>query len=229
MSCTIRSLLEDALYLSIADREFSPVEPDGSQINAALNLFVDIIDVYRDQIPFWTEKEINNESELENVGASKINFVEYLLGTVVYGLTALNQQEFSHVATVVGLRAIPSWYWFDEAADAIRVYPLPQTSNNKFIIGFTPLEMVENLDQVIPSSITNFMQLFLKYEVAKNLCNIYNVEWSVLKEKTRLDYWQKLLILSQNKITQPMKPRLKARRYPVPWLAYLSGNVPTGG
>jgi hypothetical protein len=226
MGATVRTLLENALYLSVADREFSPVEPDGSQINVALNRLVDALDTFRDQVPYYDERIINGEAELLNINASAINFVDYLLGNVIYNMEGLTQIEFSRVAVITDLRAIPSYYWLDEANNALRVYPLPQTTSDIFIIGFKPILTVTTLDESLPTGLTPFMKLFLEYEIAKGMCDIYTVPWSQQKEVSRMSYYNKLLQNSQNMISEPDKPNLRNQGVPVPWLAYLSGNTP---
>lgn len=223
---TVQDLLESALYLSKSDREFSPVEPDGSDINTALNQFILILDAYRYQVPYWTEKFLNDESELENINASKINYVNYLLGTTIQTLRELNQKEFSEFATVLDLRGVPEAFWFNEANNRLQVYPLPESASRRFQIGFTPLNMVSSLQQKLPSSLPLFAQLFLQYELAAVLCTIYNIPWSPLKETFRKQYYAKLIMNSQQKPTQPIKSRWGARQYGVPYLAYISGNTP---
>jgi len=228
MGSSVRTLLENGLYLSIADREYNPVEPDGSQINVALNHFVKLLDIYRDQVPFWQTKTLDGEAALINVGASAINYVQYFIGKsrVAYNLKPLTQNEFSSVETVKDLRAIPEWFWWDEGADTILVYPLPQNSDDQFIIGFKPLNIVNCLDESLDQSLKPFMQAFLEYELARHLSNEYTVPWTPNKEVTRQFYYKKLLANGQYRISQPVKPSLTRRQSNVPWLAYLSGQTP---
>lgn len=226
MALKLRDLLNDALYLSVADEEFSPVETDGSQINRASRIFDLVISQYQEQIPYNTEKVLNGESELQGIGAASINTMDYLLGNVVINMRPVTQDEYSNIALVVGLRSTPYWYWHDKANDAIRVYPLPSDPSNKFVIGYRPLISETRLDDELPSSITLFMQQFLIYKIASNLCAHYNIPWSQLKQAQLTDAYQQMLENSQLKPTRPQKPQLKGSRYPVPWLAYLSGNTP---
>lgn len=229
MAISVRDLVEKGMYLSISDREFSPIEPDGSKINAALDIFQRLIDQYRQQIPFFTEKTLNGEDELLNVDAAYVNAMDYILGNVVYNMTRLTQEEFSRVALVIGLRSIPSWFWHDQANNSIRVYPLPQSSSDKFIIGYRPSQSYTNMDEKISSSITPFMQQFLIYELAQNLCNEFNVTWTPSKESMRVRAYKMLLSNSELRPSTPNKPQLKSSGMPTPWLAYLSGNTPGGG
>ena len=228
MGITLRTLLEEALYLSIADREFLPIEPNGSQINVASDIFERLLSQYENQIPFYTEKVINGEAELLNVNAQYVNAMDYLLGNVVYNMTPVTQEEFSRVALIVGLRAIPSWFWLDRANNAIRVYPLPQSTSDTFVIGYRPLEGFSRLEEQLATSVTPFMQEFLIYALAHKLCDQYNIPWTPQKQATKQEAYRMLLNNSENRPSLPVKTRLKADPLPVPWLAYLSGNTPGG-
>ena len=229
MTNTVRTLLEDGLYLSVADREYSPVEPDGSQINQALNSFIQIFDAFRQQIPFWDFKTLNGEAELVNVQASIINDLRYQVGNTTYPIKQVTQMEFAEFETVIGLRGLPEIFWFNKTTQTILVYPLADISTRKFIMGFLPLITISNLDQPLPASIPSFFQGFLKYQLASELCDYYTVPWSAKKEASRLFYYEKLLQISQRKPSLPLLRRLKKTLYPIPYLAYLSGNLPPGG
>ncbi len=226
---TTRTLLNNALYLSIADREFSAAEPSGSQINAALDRLIEILDIYKDQVPYWSTLETSNISDLDDVNMAHINYMQYVLGTVLYPMQALNQEMFSRINLIVNLRSIPSWYFHDKQNNKISVYPNPETTSDKFIIGFIPTINVTNLDEELPSSVTNFYRLFLEYEVARGLCDIYSVPWIEQKERSRGSYYKKLLDNAQRAPSAPRKPMIGGRRQTVPWLSYLSGNFPGGG
>lgn len=227
MAASVSALLTNALSLAgLADTEFSPVEPSGSQINVALNYFTQILDTYRDEVPFWDEKFLEGEDELKNIGASAINFVEYLIDSTFFGLKACTQKEFADVESILNLRAIPEWYWFDEGNQELRVYPLPDQSGRRFLIGFRPLPEAISLKEALPKSVKPFMQLFLQYEVASVLTDHYKLPWTQKQDQKRLEYLQKLHDNTENAPSVPRHRSLKAPTYPVPSLAYISGNTP---
>lgn len=232
MAVTIRTTLENAMYLSISDREHSPVDPSGSRINVAFNSYMNLLDVYRNEVPFLETKTINGESELLNIGATFVNSLVYFVsgsGNVTYPLTPVTQEAFERLSGVVDLRALPVYYWHDVANDLVKVYPLPQSTSDKFTMGFLPILTVSDLDKQLPSAITPFMQFFLEYELARVLCAQYNVPWTTLKETLRQDYLTKLMDNAQKAITPSAKERLMNTNATVPWMAYLSGNLPQGG
>lgn len=228
MARKVRTILNRALYLSVADREFSPIEPDGDQINVAINLFIDILDQFGEQIPFNNEVTLNGETELQNVNAETINYVNYILspGNVTVPLQALTQLEFSRINRVLNLRAIPVYYWHDEGNNAIQVYPLPQKTTDQFIVGLRPIFEASRIDDVFLGNLTGGAVKFLIYQLASDLCDEYNIPWSAKKQASLDKAYQDMLDNSQYKPAQPFKPRLKDEAPPVPWLAYLSGNIP---
>jgi len=231
MATTLRSLLNRALYLSISDRVFSPVQPSGEEINAALDIFVQVLDTYRTQIPYISKKTLENESELTNINAAYVNSLIYIInggsnGTTTYPIKKVTAEVFSNNETVLNLRQLPAIFWHNRDANLIEVYPLPQQSSDKFIMTYIPEVDINNLDLAIDSSVRPFMQLFLQYEIASQLCNEYSIAWSSQKEVSRQRYYNELLENADNDVSPAIKVRLSRRRYPVPWLAYLSGNLP---
>ena len=223
MGTTVRTTLENALYLSIADREYSPVEPTGSKINVALDIFIDLLDIYKDQVPFLSTKTLNSVEELENINAAYINALDYVLGDVLYPMMQMNQQEYSRVATLLNFKSLPYWFWHNKQENKIEIFPPGQAGTNKFIMGYQPLLSVTSLDEPIPSTIPNFMRVFLEYETARLICERYNVTWSTLKEETRQRYEEKMLENSQWTPGRPARECIaQTRRYPFPWLYYLT-------
>lgn len=227
MGLTVRGLLEEGLYLSTSDREFSPVEPNGSRINVALNTFIRLLSVYREEIPFYETKTVTGSDEILDVGASQVNYLQYQLGSnVLYPMKGVSQKEFSRINLISDLRSVPIWYWHDQASDSIKIYPLAQSNSDVFILGFTPLIAATTLDEPLSSSVTPFMQQFLIYELAFNLCLAYSIPWSPDKERARESYHLKMRENSELTISVPKLPMLKGPATHIPWLAYISGNVP---
>lgn len=230
---TVRTLLNGALYLSISDRVFSPVEPSGEEINAALGILIEILDVYHEQIPYIARKTLNGESELENINAAYVNSLIYVIGgsqgSTTYPIKKVSAEAFANYETVLNLRQLPGIFWHNRADNLIKVYPLPQSGSDTFIMTYLPTVSVNNLDLALDSAVTPTMQIFLKYEVAANLCNEFNVPWPAQKEKLRISYYNALVENADNDITPPIQKSLTRSRYPIPWLAYLSGNFPGAG
>ena len=208
------------------DPLYDPVEQQDSLLSRAGELLQDITDVYRQQIPFWDTGSANNESELENLDIADINFVHYLIGKVRRYLQPLGQAAFERVSGVIDLRAIPTYCYFDQRNRRIRVYPLPPVGDANFIYGFKPLNVLTELDRSIPASMPRFMLAFLRYQIALELCNEYNVPWIPQKETTRQNYYNMLLQNSENLPSQAIKTMLKRSSRPAPYLAYISGNTP---
>jgi hypothetical protein len=220
---SVRELLNAALYLSISDREFSPAEHSGSQINASINRLNEILEAYKDQVPYLNTETLTS---LEDIDVASISYLQYVLGDVLQPMLQITQQEFSRLNLVVGLKSIPAYFFHDKANEKIEVYPNPMTTSDEFIMGYLPNIHFTNLDEALPSAITGFYKLFLEYELARGLCDIYNVVWTPQKEESRRRYYSQLLDLNQRKLTAPKKGEISPHRDTVPWLAYLGGLYP---
>lgn len=223
---TVRTLLNNALYLSVADREFFDVQESGSYINAALNILNELVDSYRHYVPFWFTEELEGTSTLTDVNMASINFMQYVLGTVFTDMVGVSQQVFSRKKRIENLRSIPFYYFHDKQNNKIDIYPAAQQTSDKFIIGYIPTVSLSNLDLELPTSIPPFYQLFLEYETASVLCDNYTITWSDKKETSRRKYQQQLLMNSNKEIDPPRKRVLRGDRTNVPWEAYLAGNFP---
>jgi hypothetical protein len=225
---TVRTLLNQSLYLSVADREFSPIEPGGSQINAAIEILNELVEKYRDNVPYWSTTTVSTYEELQAIEAANINYIKYLTGNVVISiLIPMNQLEFSRYRNIVNLQTIPYAFWLDRLNNVINVYPLPgDSANSTFELGYTPLFNLTNINEELPQSITRTFQGFLEYDLAFEMCNQYSVDWTEQKEAKRNDWKRKLMMNSQRSLDTAPKDRLNANQYPVPLLAYISGVLP---
>ena len=226
MAKSVRTLLNNAIYKSIADRRFDPIEPDGDEINVAVNYLVDILDTYRGQIPFGISTEVNTIEDIQNVSASDVTSVQYLLGTVKYGLVQKSRDEFEVLSAITELTTIPAIYFFDQGSHNINVYPEPTVSQGQtFFLNYTPLydASLLNFDSGIDATIVPaFMQIFLEYEIAFNLCNDYGVPWLPQRESARQLYYQKLVDNNEYIPPAPVVYNWDRRRLPAPILTYLT-------
>ncbi len=223
---TVRELLNNALYLSVADREFSPISKSGAQINAALGRLNEVLEAYKSQVPYLDTKQLNGLNALNNVDFSEINYMQYVLGSVLCPMREVTQETFSKLNLVIGLTSIPDCFFHDKANNKISIYPNAMSESDSFIVGYLPNLAVTNLDDSLPSAITGFYRLFLEYEVAQGLCDIYNVTWSEQKEVSRIKYYTKLVEQNQRQLSPPLKGSISGRRSNVPWMAYLGGIRP---
>lgn len=229
---TVRTLLNNALYLSsMADAQFSDVEENGTLINMALNRLQSVSDSYRDLVPYLLEKTLVGEDSLLNIGAATIDNLRYIIGSsnVTYPMTQVSQENFARRERITDLKSIPEVYWHDKANDLIRIYPLRISSGDRFLMGYLPILSASRLDEELPEGITAAMQLFLEYEIAQGLCDLFEVSWTPQKEASRVKYLARLKLNKQTAIGRPAKIYLKGPgTLPVPYLAYISGNTPNG-
>lgn len=224
---TVRTLLNKSLFLSISDREFSPIDPSGSQINAAIDTLQHVLDQYRYYITYWSTRKIEGPDGLLDFGAAQVNYVQYLLGTTAYLLIEMNQGEFARVNQIIDLKSIPKYFWHDKQNNLIETWPQASVDNeNGFQIGFTPFFDATNINEEISSSITSAFISFLQYEVASQLCDQYSKDWSPKKENSLKKARIIVLNNKDNSISASRKPLLQTRSPAVPWLAYISGLKP---
>lgn len=226
MAKSVRTLLNNAIYKSIADRRFDPIEPDGDEINVAANYLVDILDTYRAEIPFGVSTEITGIENLSNLNASDVTSVQYLLGTVTYPLAQKSREEFERLSAIKTISTIPGIYFFDQGSHQINVYPEPTVSQGQtFFLTYVALydASLLNFDSAIDATIVPaFMQIFLEYEVAFNLCNDYGVPWLPQRESARQLYYQKLVDNNEYIPPAPVVDSWDNRRLPAPILTYLT-------
>ena len=233
MAKNIQALLSNAVYISgLADRAHRPVT--GQQINVALNYFVEVLDVYRHDIPFQATDEITGIENLKNVGYADVTSVIYLLETVKYSLAQRNRDDFERESSITTLKTIPTIYFMDVGAQELKVYPEPTPSQGQtFFISYTGLYNINDIQ--LTATIDNalvppFMQLFLEYEIAMLLANEYgDIMWTATKESMRQSLYQKLV---DNQDTLPPQPdvfALKDTGLPKQFLKYWTRTgIPNG-
>jgi len=224
---TLTSLIEQALYLSGKnDREFSPIEPDGNAVNAVAYLLQEILDQYRYEVPFYQELTVNTPEELKGLGIASVNYVKYFQGNASYPIKELNQKDFANFSAVKNITGPPSVYYFDRFNDAIDIYPVPTVNSNvnEFEVGYVPLDLITHLNQPIPSSWPLFAVKFFRYQLAKDICRLYKLNW--LYEQDLQDAKQIMRDNGDNEMSIAKTPRWKRSQSvpPISWLWYLTGG-----
>ncbi len=207
MGKSVRTLLNNALYLSIADRQFDPIGNKDEMTSIALNTFVDVLDMYREEVPFGMSTNVVGLDKLDNFEAADVTAVLYLLGSLKYNLKKLNREEFSTASAIISLQTIPSFYFYDIGEKKINIYPVPTTgTSDTFFIDYSPLYNEDSilLDVSIDERIVpRYMQLFLEYELAQHLCVAYSVPWTAEKEAIRVRTHMKLIENSDYRAPAP--------------------------
>lgn len=220
----VQVLIDNALYMSLYDREYQAIP--GNMQEAALNTFINMLDENRHNVPYHEDVQTVSFAELSNTDFTKILQVEYILGGVKYPLEECSLSSFNRLSCVIGLKAPPRYFYFDNLTQTIQVYPEP-TNGEKFIIhGYKAMEAV-NLTDEIPSNMPVFMRSYMEFALAKRLCTMYERQWSNDKEAEleRLE-----LLLDNNSdidLTAPVDVVMSANtngKGSFPWFYYLSGG-----
>lgn len=181
----VQSIVTNSIYLSLQDREHQ------SQINSGYEQFAltqvnSLLDEWRNDIPFSQQVTFNNVSNLQNstfVSVANVNYV--LQQNVSTPLIEVNLTQFMQIQGIIGLLGIPQWYYFDELAQTIQVYPLPSNPTYQFIIQGRIQQINLGLFDTIPANMPPFMVNAVQYEVAFRLCGSFGAEWNDYKEQTR--------------------------------------------
>ena len=100
-------------------------------------------------------------------------------------------------------------YYFDLFNDNIEIYPTPVNSppTSKFEIGYVPLDLISALNQPIPSSWPLFAQKFFRYQLAKDICHVYKLNW--LYEQALMEARQIMIDNSDNELAIAKTPQWK--------------------
>lgn len=203
---TVRGLIEDALYMSLFDRQSDDIDLESAPVSSAVKKLNEIIDQYRNYLPYTTVVKFDNIAALDAIEALEVSTIQYFLGDVGYMLLKDNQASFSRHAAVANLKTVPSRFWFDKYNNKIHIYPSPSANNNEYFeVGYVPKISVANLNNSLPENIPPFAEVFFKYELAQVISLETETKWSAGKEQKRQEA---RTILMQNGSRNLDKPEL---------------------
>ena len=199
---TVQSLLNKALYKSLNDRVFNPIEPAGGIINVALDIFNDVLSDCKDLIPFSTTVLIKTNAGLENTTFNNIVTLNYVLNGVRYPVERVDEIQYAQRASVVTIGAPPAMYMLDHISSKITPYPMPTLTDTDYfeVVGF-PAQGDVLLNADIPTSMPRFMQTYIVYSVASRLCDESNAPWSDKKEATLRQSYNTLIQYQENDLS----------------------------
>jgi hypothetical protein len=193
----VQSLVESAIFKSLQDRQFQPDVNSGYQ-TFALNELNNILDEWRDKIPFASEITFNNVSNLTTTTFVEVDTVQYVIITsqtnnAAFYLRSVSESKYKQLQTIIGLNSFPEIYYFDQLLQKINIYPGPTQDNYQFIVRGRVAQINLGLFDDIPANMPRFQQNALVYETAFRLCAEYGVEWDAKKEIIRNDLLAQLL------------------------------------
>lgn len=228
----VQSLVDDAIFLSLQDAQFQPDINAGYQA-FALNELNNILDEWRDLIPFGSNITFNNVSNLLSTTFVEVESVQYVIissGTnnAAFYLRSVSENEFKREQVIIGLSAFPNIYYFDQLAQRINIYPAPTQTNYQFIVRGHISQINLGLFDNIPVNMPRFESSALTYEIAFRLCARYGADWDAKKETIRTQTFASL----QNKKEIDLSPDTDlvfgtpgvAYKSPFPEWYYISGG-----
>jgi hypothetical protein len=224
----VQSIITDAIYLSLQDRQFQS-EINAGYLDFGLNQLNLILDEWRNLIPFAQTVTFNNVDDLENSTFYNVDTVNFILNTTSQTLTRVTLTRFKEQQAIIGLVGIPSIYYFDELTQSIMVYPRPSNPQYQFTVWGRIQQVTLGMFDEVPANMPPFMRNAVIYELAFRLANNYGVPFENYKELTH----QSLVKSLKNKKSFDLRtPRNIAfglpnssQIPPFPWLYYVSGGT----
>lgn len=224
----VQSIITDAIYLSLQDRQFQP-DINAGYLDFGLNQLNLILDEWRNLIPFAQVVTFNNVDDLENSLFYNVETVNFILNTTSQTLQRVPLTRFKEQQAIIGLVGIPSIYYFDELTQSIMVYPRPSNPQYKFTVWGRIQQVTLSMFDTVPANMPPFMRNAVIYELAFRLANNYGVPFEAYKEITH----QGLVKSLKNKKSFDLRaPRNIAfglpnssQIPPFPWLYYVSGGT----
>lgn len=185
----VKYLVDNAIFLSLQDARFQP-DINANYEQFALNEINNLLDEWRDRIPYSQEITFNNVNDLLATTFVEVDTVQYVIvssGTnnAAFYLRSVSESRFKQLQVIIGLSSFPEVYFFDQLAQRITIYPAPTQTNYQFIVRGRVGSLVLGLFDNIPANIPRFMQNAIIYEIAFRLAGRYGADWDAKKEDTR--------------------------------------------
>jgi hypothetical protein len=228
----VKYLVDKAIFLSLQDPQFQP-DINATYQQFALNEINNLLDEWRDKIPFSTEITFNNVTNLQSTTFVEVDTVQYVIisggnNNAAFYLREASESEFKRLQTIIGLAAFPNVYFFDQLLQRITIYPAPTQTDYQFIVRGRVASIDLGLFDDIPANIPRFMQNAIIYEIAFRLCAQYGADWDAKKENLR----NSLLASLDNKKVIDLTPDIEnvfgrpgtQYRSPFPTWYYISGG-----
>jgi len=224
----VQQILTNAIYESLQDRKFQPIV-DGGYLLVSLNHLNNILDEWKDLIPYATSITFTDVVNLRNTLFTEVDSVSFVINRSTTILNERTLREFREIQDVIDLKGFPESFYFDQQLQTLEIYPEPSTFPYQFIIdGRIALADLGQFDDV-PINMPRFMQSALMYEIAFRLAATYGVEWDGKKETLRtflFDQMKKKKSIDLSSKAESVFGLPSTRnRAPFPTWYYLSGGT----
>jgi hypothetical protein len=224
----VEEIIDNAIYKSLQDRALDP-SIDSQYVLLGLSELNNILDSWRDYIPFNSTVTFNNVNNLMNSKFTDVTSVNYVINNVSFSnLKSVDLVTFKNMQNIIGLLGFPKIYYYDQLSQTIEVYPLPSNPEYQFTVWGRIQQISLGLKDKIPANMPLFMVKAVTYELAFILASEYGSPWDSKKESIRTTSFE---LLKKKKIFN-LKPqsnivfgRPNSRNAPpFPWLYYMSGG-----
>ena len=196
----VNTLLTNAIYKSISDREFDPAI-EGGKINVALDLFNDLVDSERHLLPFINYSEYDDLTALQATTFYDIQKMDFILNGIKFPMFNKSYRQYDDESPIENLVTIPNIYWVDEQTYQVQVYPTPISSNYKFLVwGKIAYNTLLKTDE-LPSTMPKAVKLYFTYALASLLADEYNAIWPQQKQVNLEKYRQEVLNLNNEDLS----------------------------
>lgn len=224
----VQSIITDAIYNSLQDRQFQ-ADINAGYLDFGLNQLNILLDEWRNLIPFSQVVTFNNVDDLENSTFLNVETVNFILNTASQPLTRVSLTRFKEQQAIIGLLGIPIIYYFDELTQSIMVYPRPSNPQYQFTVWGRIQQVTLGMYDEVPANMPPFMRNAVIQELSYRFAAAFGVPWSGEKEFTR----QGLIKSLKNKKSIDLRaPRNlvfglpnSSKIAPFPWLYYVSGGT----
>jgi len=180
----VEEIITNAIYKSLQDRALNPVVDPGFLL-FGLSEFNQLLDEWRDHIPYNSFVTFNNVNDLQNSKFVQVETVNYILNTVSFPIRIIGLDEFKRIQTIIGLLGFPKVAFFDELQQTINIYPSPSNPTYQFTIWGKIQQLTLGLFDIVPVNMPPFMVKALTYELAFIFSSEYGVPWDSKKESIR--------------------------------------------
>jgi hypothetical protein len=183
-------LISNAYYLSgILSRGFETISSE--QTTDGLELLNDIIaekSITTSLIPYYshtTFDTVEGQSEYEVPGLMDIRELTFSIDNVRYQMTRDSQSRFFGAGRVENLESLPFHYYAERQLDKmiIYLYFVPDQAYEMKITGKYKLQELE-LYEELNDKLDRFYQSYLKYLLAKRICDFYGQSYPQSLEPT---------------------------------------------
>lgn len=188
-----------------------------------------ILDEWRDKIPFNSTVTFDNVENLQNSRFINVKTVNYVLNNVSYELPIVSLVRWKEIQQITNLTGFPQYAFFDELTQSINIYPSPQGQPYQFTVWGKIQTTVLGLFDTIPANMPPFMANAVTYELAFRLAAEYGADWDAKKETIRQSLISQLMEKNSVDLSAPADIVFgvpASNSAPVfPYFYYMSGGI----